>query len=378
MIERLINAALRYRALVIGGTIALIAGGMWSFAHLRVDAFPDLTPNQVDVLTAAPGLSPNEVENLVSFPLESVMMGLQGTTKVRSISKSGISIVTISFEDDVDLYFARAQVQQRMQDAAESLPDGLRPTLGPAATPMGEVYQYLIESDSASLIDLRNLQDYSVKPLLRTIPGVADISQWGGMAQQFEASVDPVKLASYGLTLDDVHRALGENNGNFGAGYIETRGERYTVRGLGRVAGIADIENVVVSTRSSTPIFVRDLARVSIGPMPREGAVSRDGRGEALSGKVIMLKGSNGREVVRAVEERLAEARKLMPAGVTIRPFYSQGDVVDHTTQTVFRNLLEGGLLVVLILFLFLRNIRASLITASVLPLSLLGAFIAD
>lgn len=377
MIERLITTALRFRALVIGGTCALIAAGVWSFVHLRVDAFPDLTPNQVDVLTSAPGLSPNEVENLVTYPVESAMMGLPRTTKVRSISKSGISIVTVSFEDDVDLYFARAQVQQRMLDATERLPDGLNPTLGPAATPMGEVYQYLVESDSASLIDLHNLQEYSIKPLLRTIPGVADISQWGGMVQQFQAEVDPARLASYALTLEDVGRALGDNNGNFGAGYIETRGERFTVRGLGRVAGVTDIENVVVSTRSSTPIFVRDIARVSIGAMPREGAVSRDGRGEALSGKVIMLKGSNGREVVRAVEARLAQARALMPAGVTIRPFYSQGDVVDHTTRTVFRNLLEGGLLVVLILFLFLRNIRASLITASVIPLSLLAAFIA-
>jgi len=378
MIERVIVAALRFRALVIAGTVALVAAGGWALVNLRVDAFPDLTPNQVDVLTAAPGLSPHEVENLVTYPVEAAMMGLPRTTKVRSISKAGLSVVTVSFEDDVDLYFARAQVQQRMQDATGSLPDGVHPTLGPAATPMGEVFQYLVESDSASLIELKNVQEYTIKPLLRTIPGVADISAWGGMVQQFQAEVDPHRLASYGLTLDDVERALGNNNGNFGAGYIETRGERLTVRGLGRVAGTTDIENVVVATRAGgTPIFVRDLAHVAIGPMPREGAVSRDGRGEALSGKVIMLKGANGREVVRQVEARLAVARGLLPAGVTIRPFYSQGDVVDHTTRTVFRNLAEGGLLVVLILFLFLRNIRASLITASVIPLSLLVAFVA-
>jgi cobalt-zinc-cadmium resistance protein CzcA len=378
MIERLIVAALRFRVAVIAGTCALVAAGVWAAVNLRVDAFPDLTPNQVDVLTAAPGLSPNEVENLVTYPVEAAMMGLPRTTKVRSISKAGISVVTVSFEDDVDLYFARAQVQQRMQDASGSLPDGLHPTLGPAATPMGEVFQYLVESDAASLIELRNLQEYTIKPLLRTIPGVADIGVWGGMVQQFQAEVDPYRLASYGLTLDDVQRALGDNNGNFGAGYIETRGERLTVRGLGRVANEADIENVVVATRAGgTPICVRDVAHVSIGAMPREGAVSRDGRGEALSGKVIMLKGSNGREVVRQVEERLTIARRLLPAGVSIRPFYSQGDVVDHTTQTVFRNLAEGGLLVVLVLFVFLRNIRASIITASVIPLALLFAFVA-
>jgi cobalt-zinc-cadmium resistance protein CzcA len=378
MIERLIAAALRFRAAVIGSVLVLVAAGTWALANLTVDAFPDLTPNQVDVLTAAPGLSPNEVENLVSYPVEAAMMGLPRTTKVRSISKAGISVVTVSFEDDVDLYFARAQVQQRMQDATEALPQGLHPTLGPAATPMGEVFQYLVESDSASLIELKNLQEYTIKPLLRTIPGVADVSAWGGMVQQFLVEVDPHRLAGYGLTLEDVQRALGENNGNFGAGYIETRGERLTVRGLGRFANETDIEHSVVATRTGgTPILVRDVAQVAVGGMPREGAVSRDGRGEALSGKVIMLKGSNGREVVRQVEARLMLARKLLPAGVSIRPFYSQGDVVDHTTRTVFRNLAEGGLLVVLVLFVFLRNVRASLIVASVIPLSLLFAFVA-
>src|SRR6186997_3149849 len=229
MIEHVIASALRFRILVISGVCVLVAAGTWAVANLTVDAFPDLTPNQVDVLTPAPGLSPNEVENLVSYPVETAMMGMPRTTKVRSISKAGISVVTVSFEDDVDLYFARAQVQQRLQDAIESLPPGLHPTLGPAATPMGEVSQYLVESDSASLIDLKNAQEYTIKPLLRTIPGVADISAWGGMVQQFQAEVDPHRLAGYGLTLDDVQRALGDNNGNFGAGYIETRGERLTV-----------------------------------------------------------------------------------------------------------------------------------------------------
>ena len=377
MIERLITIALRFRIAVIAGVCALLAAGMWAVSNLTVDAFPDLTPNQVDVLTSAPGLSPAEVENLVSYPVETAMMGLPRTTKVRSISKAGISVVTVSFDDKVDLYFARTLVQQRIQDAIEALPEGIRPTLGPAGTPMGEVFQYLVESDSATLIELRNFQEYTIKPLLRIIPGVADISAWGGMVPQFQVEVDPHRLASYGLTIDDIQHALGDNNANFGAGYIETRGERLTVRGLGRVADESDIKNVVIATRAGgTPIFVRDVAHVAVGPMPREGAVSRDGRGEALSGKVIMLKGANGREVVRQVEERLIAIRKLLPAGVSIRPFYSQGDVVDHTTQTVFRNLAEGGLLVVLVLFVFLRNFRASLITASVIPLALLFAFV--
>jgi cobalt-zinc-cadmium resistance protein CzcA len=377
MIERLIEASLRFRLAVVAATLILIGAGTWALVNINVDAFPDLTPNQVQVITVAPGLSPNEVENLVSFPMETAMMGLPRTQGVRSISKAGISVVTVSYADDVDLYFARAQVQQRMQDALGSLPAGLRPSLGPPATPMGEVFQYLVESDALSLMELKNTQEYTIKPLLRTIPGVADVNSWGGLVQQFHVDADPSKLAGYGLTLRDVEDRLRDNNGNFGAGYIESRGERFTVRGLGRLADATDIGNVVVATRGGTPIHVHDVAQIEAGPMPREGAVSRDGRGETLSGMIVMLKGSNGREVVRLVEDRLVEIRRLLPAGVTIRAFYNQGEVVDRTTRTVFTNLLEGGLLVALILFLFLRNLRASLITATVIPLSLLFAFLA-
>jgi cobalt-zinc-cadmium resistance protein CzcA len=377
VIERLIAASLRFPIAVSAATLALVAAGVWALVHINVDAFPDLTPNQVQVITEAPGFSPNEVENLVSFPLERVMLGLPRTQNVRSLAKAGISVVTVSFDDDVDLYFARAQVQQRMQDAATSLPDGLRPTLGPPATPMGEVFQYLVESDTISPIELRNIHEYTVKPLLRTIPGVADVNSWGGLVQQFQVDADPGKLAGYGLTLAALVGALRDNNGNFGAGYIETGGERLTVRGLGRLSGTADIGNVVVATRDATPIYVRDVAQVGIGSMPREGAVSRDARGETVSGMIVMLKGSNGREVVRLVEDRLADIRRLLPPGVTIRPFYNQGEVVDRTTRTVFTNLVEGGLLVMLILVVFLRNVRASLITATVIPLSLLFAFLA-
>jgi cobalt-zinc-cadmium resistance protein CzcA len=376
MIERLIAVSLRFRVAVVAATLLLIGAGAWSLQHIRVDAFPDLTPNQVQVITVASGLSPNEVENLVSYPLETALMGLPRTQGVRSISKAGLSVVTVSYEDDVDLYFARAQVQQRMQDAEDSLPDGLRPSLGPPATPMGEVFQYLMESDHLSAMELRTLHEYEVKPLLRTIPGVADINAWGGMVQQFHVNVDPVKLAGYDLSVHDVERALADNNGNFGAGYVEERGERFTVRGVGRLGGTDDIARVVIATRGGTPIYVSDVAQVETGPMPREGAVSRDARGEALAGTVVMPKGANGREVVSRVEARLEEIRRLLPPGVTLRAFYSQGEVVDRTTHTVFTNLLEGGLLVTVVLFLFLRNVPASLITASVIPLSLLFAFV--
>ncbi len=381
MIETLIALALRFRVAVVAAVLLLVVAGTWALSQINYDAFPDLTPNQVQVITLAPGLSPNEVENLVSYPMETSMMGLPRTLGVRSISKAGISVVTVSYDDDVDMYFARAQVQQRMQDAVGSLPSGLQPTLGPPATPMGEVFQYLVESTDAahpvSLMELKTLQEYTIKPMLRTLPGVADVNAWGGMVQQFHVLTDPTRLDGYDLTLNDLERALAANNGNFGAGYIESRGERFTVRGLGRLADTTDIGNVVVKTRAGgVPVYVRDVAQVTVGPMPREGAVSRDGVGETLSGMIVMLKGANGRQVVTEVEERLKAVQPLLPAGVAIRPFYNQGEVVDRTTNTVFKNLVEGGVLVTLILFVFLRNLRASLITASVIPLSLLFAFI--
>src|SRR6266511_3973708 len=377
MVEKFIAFALRFRLAVIAATLGLVAAGVWALANINFDAFPDLTPNQVQVITVAPGLSPAEVENLVSYPMETAMMGLPRTQGVRSISKAGISVVTVSYDDDVDMYCARAQVTQRMQDAAGSLPAGYQPSLGPPATPMGEVFQYLVESNTHSLMELKTIQEYTIKPLLRTIPGVADVNSWGGMVRQFHVLADPSKLSGYSLTLRDLETALEANNGNFGAGYIENRGERFTVRGLGRLGDATDIGNVVVATRNGgTPVYVRDVAQVTEGAMPREGAVSRDGQGETLSGMIVMLKGANGKEVVALVKEQLRHIQPLLPPSVTIRPFYNQGEVVDRTTHTVFMNLFEGALLVILILFLFLRDIRASLITASVIPLSRLFAFL--
>ncbi len=382
LVNGLISFSLRYRAAVLGATLVFAAAGVWAFRTLNTDAFPDLTPNQVLVMTTVPSLSPVEVEQQVTYPMETAMLGLPRTLDVRSISKADLSVVTVTFEDDVDLYFARAQVQQRMLDAAMQLPAGAQPMLGPPATAMGEVFQYLVEPttesrDSLTLIELTNIQEYTIRPLLRTVPGVADVNVWGGLVQQFEVLADPNKLAGFGLTLGDLKSALANNNSNFGAGYVEDRGERLTLRGLGRVSDTADIGRVVIATRATTPIYIRDVARVVVSAEPRYGAVTRDGRGEAVSAVVQMLKGSNGREVVDRVVRRLAEIEPILPKGVRIRPFYNQGEVVTTTTHTVFRNLVEGALLVIAILFLFLRNIRASLLTASVIPLSLLVAFLA-
>ncbi len=382
LIERLIDVSIRHRAVVIGATLLLASAGVWAFATLNTDAFPDLTPNQVLVMTEAPGLSQIEVENQVTYPMEVAMLGLPRTYEVRSISKSGLSVVTVTFEDDVDLYFARTLVQQRMQDAMMSLPNGVEAMLGPPATAMGEVFQYLVEPESGArdtltLLHLTNVQQYVIAPMLRTVPGVASVRPWGGLLQRFEVLADPSKLTGFGLTLEDLETALQRNNANFGGGYLEDRGERLTLRGLGRVADTTDIANVVVATRGTTPVYVHNVARVVLGAAPRYGAVTRDGQGEALSAAVIIVKGSNGREVVGRVLRRLKEVRRVLPPGITVRPFYNQGDVVRRTTRTVFTNLLEGALLVTAVLFLFLRTFRASLLTASVIPLSLLIAFLA-
>lgn len=382
LIDGIIAAAFRHRVAVLGATLVVAALGIWAFATLNTDAFPDLTPNQVLVMTEASGLSPVEVEQQVSYPMETAMLGLPNTSEVRSISKVGLSVVTVTFSEDIDLFFARSQVQQRMQDAMAQLPRGTVAMLGPPATAMGEAFQYLVEStsgarDSATLIALTNAQEYIIRPMLRTVPGVADVNAWGGLEQQFHVLGDPAKLAGYGITLDDVEQALARNNANFGAGYIEDRGERLTLRGLGRVADTADIANVVVSTRNATPVYVRDVARVTIGAAPRYGAVTRDGQGEAMSAVVLLLKGANSHEVIGRVTSRLADIQRVLPPGIRVRPFYSQADVVDRTTATVFRNLIEGALLVTAVLFLFLRNVRASLLTASIIPLALLVAFLA-
>ncbi len=382
IINSIIAASLRYRAAVVGATLVLAALGTWAFVTLDTDAFPDLTPNQVNVMITADGLSPLEVEQQISYPMEVAMLGLPDAEEVRAISKAELSVVTITFADHVDFYFARALVQQRMQDAMMSLPPGAEPMLGPPATAMGEVFQYLVEPtgdarDTLTMLELSNTQEYIIKPLLRTIPGVADVNSWGGMEQQFEVLADPNKLHGFAIALHDIETALEKNNSNFGASYVEDRGERFTVRGLGRVSNTTDIGNVVIATRNATSIYVRDVARVTVGARPRFGAVTRDAKGEALTGTIIALKGANGHAVVGRVLERLEEIKPLLPDGIRIRPFYSQGDVVDRTTNTMFKNLAEGALLVIAVLFLFLRNLRASLLTASVIPLSLLFAFLA-
>lgn len=373
--NRLLAFVLGRRIAVVGGLVAIVAFGIFALLRVPFDAFPDLTGVRVDVVTTAPGLAPDEVEQLVTYPVESALMGLPGVTGVRSTSKSGLSMITVPFPDGTDVYFARTLVQQRLAEAKGALPAGIEPTMGPLSTPMGELYQYTVSSDSMSLAQLKALHDYTIRPRLRTVPGVSDVNSWGGLIEQVHVDVDPSKLASRGLTLGDVNKALADNNLSFGGPYVEHAGTRYTVRGIGRLASASQIAGVPVAAPGGVTVTVGDVATVSDGGIPRYGAVTQDGRGEVVSGMVLKLQGADSRHVIAAVKARLDEVRATIPKHVRITAFYDQTELVGRTTHTITKNLVEGGLLVIVVLFLFLRNVRASLIVASVIPLSMLIAF---
>ena len=375
--RQLITFALRQRVFIIGGVLTLIAAGLFALTRVPFDAFPDLTGTRVEVITTAPGLAPEEVERLVTYPLESSLMGLPGAEGVRSVSKAGLSLITVPFPDRMDIYFARTLVQQRLNDALGALPDGVEPSLGPVSTPMGELYQYTVTSDSMSLADLKTLHDYVIRPRLRTVPGVSEVNSWGGHIEQIQVEVDPTLLVARGLTLSDVHQALADNNLTFGGSYVERGGERYTIRGVGRLDSMQEIESVVLRADAGTPVRIADVAVVRSGALPRHGAVTQDGRGEVVAGMVLKLKGADSRRVIAAVRARMAEVERTLPPHVRVTPFYDQTELVERTTHTIVKNLIEGGLLVIAVLFLFLRNVRASLIVASVIPLSMLVAFVA-
>ena len=376
MLKRIIDFHSDHAGVVLFGLIVLVLAGLGSLSRIPIDAFPDLTNNQVVVLTDAPGMAAVEIEQLVTFPIESAMMGLPHTLEVRSISKLELSIVTIVFEDHIDTYLARQLVTERLVEARARVPAGLEPTLGPVATAFGEVYQYTVEGENHNAMELKTLHDWEIKYQLRAVPGVADINTWGGLTRQYEVQVDPGKLRAYDLSLRDVFHRISENNANFGGGFVEHASEQYTVRGLGRLSGVEDLEKIVMSSRQGTPIYLQDIAEIRIGAMPRQGAVTRDGVGESVSGMVIMLKGQNSKTVIERVKKALERIRATLPEGVRIVPFYDQSEVIDGTIQTVRDNLLQGGALVVAVLVLFLGDFRAALIVASVIPLSMLVAFL--
>jgi heavy metal efflux system protein len=371
MLNRIIDVALSARWIVLMLALALIAGGSYAIFTMPVEAFPDLTNNQVTVVTEAPSMPPTEVEQLVTYPIEQAMMGMPKQLEVRSLSKLGLSIITVVFDDSVSMYFARQMVNERLQQVTAQLPKGIQPQLGLPATAFGELYQYTV-SGPMTAMELKDLQEWQIKRQLRTVPGVSEINNWGGEVKQYQIVVDPAVLSQYGLTLHDVAQRVSENNANFGGGYIEHNDEQYTLRGEGRASGIEDIGNIVLLSSRGVPVLLRDVATVGIGPAPKLGAVLRNG--ETISGMVIMLKGENGKRVIDLVKKKIESMR--LPAGVKIIPFYDQSTVIDGTIRTVKKNLFEGFILVTVVLFLFLGNVRAALITASIIPLAMLISFI--
>ena len=371
MLSRIIDLTLAYRWLVAASIVALLAVGGYALYTIPVEAFPDLTNNQVVVVTSAPSLPPTEVEQLVTYPIERAMLGLPNKQEVRSLSKLGLSMVTVVFDDSVAMYFARQLVAERLQQISSTLPRGIQPTLGLPATAFGELYQYTL-SGPMSAMELKDLHEWVIKPQLRTLPGVSEINAWGGQTKQFQIVVDPAALNQYGLTLHDVASRVEDNNTNFGGGYIEHASEQYTLTGTGRATTPEDLGNIVLSAKNGTPLLLRDVGEVRLGPAPPEGATLRNG--ETVSGMVIMLKGENGKRLIELVKERIANLR--LPPGVKILPFYDQAFVIDGTIHTVETNLFEGFVLVTVVLLLFLGNLRAALITAAVIPFSMLISFL--
>jgi len=373
MLDALIGASLKNRFVVLLLTALLVALGVRSALRLPLDAFPDTTPNQVQINTVAPTLAAEEVERQIAFPVELALGGLKGLEEVRSSSKFGLSQVVAIFDDATDIYFARQQINERLEEI--HLPDGIeRPTMGPVATGLGEVYHYVLTSDTRGLMELRTLQDWVVRPRLRRVPGVAEISAWGGLAKQFEVRVDPDRLAKYKLTLDDLVRALRDNNVNEGGGNLVRTGGASVVQGIGRVRTVEEIGTIAVATHDGVPILVRDVGTVAVGHMIRRGGVSAYGKGEAVLGQAFMRMGENSRDVTMALDRALDEARAALPPDVRVDVVYRRTDLVDAVLGTVARNLVEGAVLVIAVLFAFLGDLRAGLIVASAIPLAMLFA----
>ena len=359
----------------------LVAAGWYSLRRLPIDAVPDVTNVQVQVLTAAPSLAPLEIERQITFPVEVAMSGLPGIQEIRSVSKFGLSAVTIVFNDSVDTYFARQLVLERLSQAREQIPENIgSPEMGPISTGLGEIYQYELRGAPGSGYDptaLRTIQDWNVRRQLLGVPGVTEVNSFGGLEKQYQVRLDPAKLQSYGLSLRDVLEAVTRNNANVGGAYIEHGSEQYLLRGIGLVESAQDIASIVVKTGAEgVPVYVRDVGEVVTGATVRQGAVTADGEGEIVAGIAMMLKGANSRTVVEQIKERVTQIQKSLPPGVQLIPFYDRAELVDRTIWTVIKNLVEGALLVIIVLILLLGNWRGSLLVASIIPLSMLFAAI--
>ena len=381
MIDRIIHFSIKWRLFVVLLAIALIGAGLYAATRLPIDAVPDVTNDQVQINTRAPAFTPLEIEQYVTIPVELAMSSLPRKQEIRSISKFGLSQVSVIFEDGTDLYWARQLILERLLEAQRDLPPNVSPELAPISTGLGEVYQFTVEDSHDgehhySLMDLRTLLDWTIKPQLRTVPGVIEVNSFGGLEKQYEVLIDPAKLVSYGITLRAVFEALERNNSNEGGAYLERRGEQQLIRGVGLITSTRDIENIVVSAHQGVPVYVQNIGQVDIGSQIRQGAATKDGQGETVMGIAMLLKGENSRSVAIAVGRKIEEIQKSMPPGVRMNTFLDRSQLVDQTIHTATRNLIEGGIFVMLVLFLFLLQFRAGLIVSSAIPLSMLFAII--
>jgi cobalt-zinc-cadmium resistance protein CzcA len=374
--KRLVELSLAHRLVVILVAILVVGAGWFAFRQLPIDAFPDVTNIQVTVISQASTLSPLEVEQLVTYPIEQACAGLPHSTEVRSLSKFGLSMVTVVFEDGTDIYFARQLVMERIITVQGELPDGATSTLGPISTGLGEVFQYTLESPQRDLMELRSLQDWVLRPILRTVPGVAGVDSFGGYVRQYHVVANPVALRRYGLALEELAAAVAANNGVAGGAFVERGGEQFVVRGDGWVRNREDLENTVIAYRNSVPVLLNQVARVQLAPEIRQGAISRDAQGETVAGIVLMLRGGSGRDVVAGVTEKLELARQSLPPDVEIVPFYDRNELVVTALGTVRAALLQGAVLVILVLLFFMGHLRSALLVAVQLPLAALSTFL--
>ena len=380
MFQKLITYSIRHKLVIGVLSIALAIWGVWSLVHLPFDSTPDITDNQVQVITQAPSLGAQEVEQYVTTPVEMALANIPRIQERRSISRSGLSVITLVFDDAADIYWARSQVSQVVEQLEKELPKNTETEMGPIATGLGEIYHYTIRAKEGyehkySLTQLRTMQDWIVRKQLSGTPGVAEVSGWGGYVKQYEVAINTDQLNASGVSVSEVFEALQRNNANTGGSYIEQNSNQYYIRGIGVVKNLEDVANITVKTVDGTPVKVGDVAKVQLGHATRFGAVTRNGEGEVVAGIAIMLKGENFQEVSKNVKERINQIQKSLPEGVVIEPFIDRTNLVDRVEGTIARNLIEGGLIVIFVLVIFLGNWRAGLVVASVIPLSMLFAF---
>ncbi|HTF30650.1 MAG TPA: CusA/CzcA family heavy metal efflux RND transporter, partial [Flavitalea sp.] len=380
MLNRIIHFSIKNKLIIGVMTLALIIWGLWSASKLPVDALPDVTNNQVQVITRAPTLAAQEVEQFITYPVERSLSNIQGIEEIRSFSRFGLSVITIVFKESINIYFARQLISEKLREAEEQIPKEMgKPELAPVTTGLGEIYQYVIHPKKGSeqkysAMDLRTMQDWIVARQLTGIVGVAEITGFGGISKQYEVAVNPERLKAMNVTIPEIFTALEKNNENTGGAYIDRKPNAYFIRGVGLIKTFADIENIVIKQQNEIPILIRDVATVQFGSPPRYGALTYNGEKEVVGGIVLMMKGANSASVVKSVKERMQTIRKSLPEDVEIEAFLDRTNLIDRAISTVKTNLIEGALIVVLVLVLFLGNLRAGLIVASAIPLSLLFA----